>query len=592
MRRINYLIMLLIFVVSCNKIDKFNYPLIFLGEVTDIDSTGAVFHANISDVSKDGITDYGFVWDFSENPDINSSQIIMIDPVSSGLLTVKVSNDLIPGAKYYVRAFARNPRYITYSNMATFVSKGSSSPVIKDFSPDRGSPGSVVTIYGENFSGCVLKNRVFIGNAHCVVDSASNNKLVVTIDNNDNTSGFVNIYVQVANHYVKSEKKFRLNGVNIIDFIPESLKHLDTLYLKLEDYNPDPKGNIVKIGNIIAESHSIRNDTLCCTIPYNVQPGINQVWVTSNNKTCYTEKRLYVSNPFSAIEKGYKFYRDGAIGFSINGKGYAGMGHDINTSGYYVVYSDFYEFNPASGNWTQLASLPANKRQDAIGFSIGAKGYVGLGNYGGANYFSDLWEYDPNSNNWVQKASFPGTFRENPSCIVIGNKAYIGLGYYSENYHDLWEYDPASDVWKRVSDCPGYGGPFVGFSIDNIGYFVFGNGNTTSSYSNDVWKYAPGPDTWTKLNDFPGDFRSGPVSFSLNGYGYIGMGQRNRVDLKEFWRYYPKPDKWVRYSDLSVNGRWHAKSFVIENNAYIIAGFSVKDWQYGSNAESLIIFQP
>src|SRR5437870_3933251 len=82
----------------------------------------------------------------------------------------------------------------------------------------------------------------------------------------------------------------------------------------------------------------------------------------------------------------------------------------------------------AQNTWVQKASLQSG-RNSGVGFSIGTKGYIGLGN----NYI-DFWEYDPNTNTWTQKANFAGNARSGAVGFSIGNKGYVGTG---SNLNDL-----------------------------------------------------------------------------------------------------------------------------------------------------------
>jgi len=245
---------------SCES--RYDYPLVLMGEVTDIDETGAEFHAFIKDISKEGITEYGFVWDYLNNlPDINSSRMNLATPAINGTLNTKITGDLTEDKLYYVRAFASNSEYITYSNVVSFVSKGSLPPYIDSFSPDFGSGGTVVTIAGGNFSSIITRDHVIFGNSHATTNSADMNSLTVTIDPNVTTSGFVDVRVGVDNNSSLSEKQFRLAGVAIIDFMPITVHRGDTLYIKAEDLNDDMNSNIVRISGIIATVCGKSGDT-------------------------------------------------------------------------------------------------------------------------------------------------------------------------------------------------------------------------------------------------------------------------------------------------------------------------------------------
>src|SRR6185503_19933413 len=96
----------------------------------------------------------------------------------------------------------------------------------------------------------------------------------------------------------------------------------------------------------------------------------------------------------------------------------------------------------AQNTWTQKASVGSVGRSGHAVFSVGNKGYVGLG-YNGSSWLNDLWEYDPTNNTWTQKANFGGPARSAAVGFSIGTKGYMGTGLAgSTRYSDLYEYDP------------------------------------------------------------------------------------------------------------------------------------------------------
>ena len=62
----------------------------------------------------------------------------------------------------------------------------------------------------------------------------------------------------------------------------------------------------------------------------------------------------------------------------------------------------------APNTWAQEANVGGGIRTEAVGFSIGSKGYIGTGETS-SGLTNDFWEYDPSSNTWTQKANFGGT---------------------------------------------------------------------------------------------------------------------------------------------------------------------------------------
>lgn len=129
--------------------------------------------------------------------------------------------------------------------------------------------------------------------------------------------------------------------------------------------------------------------------------------------------------------------------FVICNKAYLGTGRDDLT-----YYNDFWEYNPASDTWTQKANFPGTPRIGAIGFSIGGRGFLGLGLDNTPIYNTDFWKYNPFTNSWSSQSAFPGGGRYDLPAFVINNKAYLGtgLGNGFNFYKDLWEFTPDSII--------------------------------------------------------------------------------------------------------------------------------------------------
>ena len=140
-----------------------------------------------------------------------------------------------------------------------------------------------------------------------------------------------------------------------------------------------------------------------------------------------------------------------AIAFDINGKGYYGTGFN-------VFEKDMWEYDVATNAWTQKASMPtaAPTRQEAVGFSIGGYGYVGLGSSNNS-WYTDLWRFDPVANSCVQRASFPGSARNGSGCVVLNGEAFIigGSNYTNTPFNEVYKYNPVADSWSFIGMFPG-----------------------------------------------------------------------------------------------------------------------------------------
>ena len=226
---------------------------------------------------------------------------------------------------------------------------------------------------------------------------------------------------------------------------------------------------------------------------------------------------------FSQLSAAYLWYelenfppmaRHRSIAFSIGQKGYMGLGH-INAGGISSESDDFWEYDPASDSWTQKANFPGGGRYGAVGFSIGKKGYVGTGDTG-ASFSDDFWEYNPLNNVWLAKPNVPGGVRCGAVGMSVGGKGYVGMGF----GNDFYEYNPANDTWTAKSNFPGGG-------IDYMGAFPLGTkcyvgcGGSSGNATDNFWEYDPATDIWTAKALFPGGARFAPCSFAINGHGFI-----------------------------------------------------------------------
>lgn len=139
-----------------------------------------------------------------------------------------------------------------------------------------------------------------------------------------------------------------------------------------------------------------------------------------------------------------------ATSFSIGNRGYIGNGNNYDS--YNNFMKDFWEYNPTNDKWIQKADFAGMARAGAVGFSIDNKGYIGSGHtsLGFSNNIKDFWEYDPTSmlngksedgmpkGNWVQKKDIgPG-----PTTLTVGfsinGKGYVGTGLDANGF---WEYN-------------------------------------------------------------------------------------------------------------------------------------------------------
>lgn len=287
--------------------------------------------------------------------------------------------------------------------------------------------------------------------------------------------------------------------------------------------------------------------------------------------------------------------RSMAVGFSIGNKGYIGTGSESINCGLPVRcekdYKDFWEYDPVNNTWTQKADFGGDARIQAVGFSIGTKGYIGTG--GRSGFKTDFWEYDSSNNTWTRKSDFPGIARWAAVGFSIGNKGYIGTGANGvTSFRDFWEYDPSNNKWTQKTDFPGAArNGAVCFSIGTKGYI--GLGWSQGNIRNDFWEYDPENDSWMQIADFPATGRQIATGFSIGTYGYV-VGGHDGSYRNDFWEWDSTTNTWSQKQNFGGLGRMSAVGFSIGSNGYFGTGtngiYKNDFWEYktGINSNSLL----
>ncbi|MEO9533316.1 MAG: T9SS type A sorting domain-containing protein [Crocinitomicaceae bacterium] len=263
----------------------------------------------------------------------------------------------------------------------------------------------------------------------------------------------------------------------------------------------------------------------------------------------------------------------------------------------------------AADVWNQKSSMPAEGRHRTTGFSIGNKGYMGLGHYNsgpnGNIAKADIWEYDPTNDSWTQKADYGGGPTYGATAFTIDQYAYVGAHVYGTS--EFYKFDPIANEWTPISSSPEGAADHVSFSLNGKGYFMtFSNyyqykpindqwalmGSTPSnvgSWSNafavgekgyllatngSLYEYKEITNTWTYRSDFPGESVGGWSNFVANGKAYIFSGYIAFLNptSRQLWEYDPATNGWNQMEDLPGATRRFSSAFSIGNKGYIGTG--------------------
>ena len=219
---------------------------------------------------------------------------------------------------------------------------------------------------------------------------------------------------------------------------------------------------------------------------------------------------------------------------------------------------------PPGEDWVQKINFPGISRSQGIGFSIGTKGYAGLG-----GNRSDLWEYNQVTNAWTQKANFPPGVYDHDRAFTIGSLAYVAA--VTGTTEVFYEYNPAGNTWTQKASPGGNARQLaIAFSAGTKGYLGAGLNLAGNVHFADFWEYDPIGNTWTQKADFGGGPRRFAIAFSINGKGYAGMGfdagSNPQVDL---WEYTPGTNTWTPKTNYPGANNNNAV-FVVNNKAYVL----------------------
>ncbi len=490
-----------LFFSNCEKdaeVQPKEYPYVITNSPT-VNSNGAEFSADLTNIGNQEILKYGFVWSAESNPTIQDYNKLFDDKPNKGIYTYNVKSGLAEGQTYYVRACILTDQYAVYGNEKLFSSQGSLPPVLDDFEPKFGPIGTEVTIEGKNFALTKNGNVVKFGDVEVIVDSVSENRLVVTVPQITKPEK-VQITVETAGMIASSQGPFDL-------WFP---------WKRLGDFN--------KEFQVWRKPVSFElNDKGYFGLGYDQ----TSFWQYDPQKDSIIKK--------ASLPKSYQEY---PMSFTANNRGYVLFVDDSYSTpgGIWIndTINELWEYNPENNSWTRKADFPGFKRKNGTALSINNKGYI-LGGvywkYSWDYYPTDVWEYDPLANEWTQKADLPWSHQTQAQCLGFSHngKGYFGIG---SSTRRIYEYDPVSDSWGYITDYPGEGFDNIkGFVINNKAYMGLGKNFSDDSYS-DFWELNIEDKTWKELHSCPINMAA-TISFTINNKGYIGIGWNDHYDYSK-----------------------------------------------------------
>ena len=143
--------------------------------------------------------------------------------------------------------------------------------------------------------------------------------------------------------------------------------------------------------------------------------------------------------------------------------------------------------------------------------------------------------------------------------------------------------------WAELSSYPdtidGRNHP-VTFALNGFGYVLTGDGN--SGELDDMLKYDPINDTWSVLASFPGGERSYSYGVTSGNKAYVGFGYNFQVSVgqtyfNDFWEFDGNTETWTQLTSCPCEGRRHPAMVATDSKVFVGLGSKVnatdlKDW--------------
>jgi uncharacterized protein (TIGR02145 family) len=186
--------------LSCNQEEIVFTPTVSTGSVDEITATSAKVSGNVTSNGGADVTDRGIFWGVSQNPEVSGGTKLSLGN-GNGIFSETI-DELTPGVKYYVKAYAQNSKGTTYGN-ETFFTTLIGFPQISTIDPAPITSSSVSvggSIASDGGSGVVEKGIFWSKSPNANISGV---KVVIESETNDFTTTLDNL-LRGTTYYVKA----------------------------------------------------------------------------------------------------------------------------------------------------------------------------------------------------------------------------------------------------------------------------------------------------------------------------------------------------------------------------------------------------
>lgn len=203
-------------------------------------------------------------------------------------------------------------------------------------------------------------------------------------------------------------------------------------------------------------------------------------------------------------------------------------------------------YDPATGAWTTLASLPSARGGHAAA-TVRGRIYAVGGTFDGFTSLNSNVEYDPATDAWTARAALADR-SDHLSAVAVGDAlfAFGGVTDGADNVKNV-SYDPSTDLWAAKLDFPAARHQAAAAtSAGPSGGTIIAAGG--SGPSNGVFSYAPALNAWTARAAMPAAAAEAGAA-SLGGKIFVVGGAGA---LKTVYEYDPAANVWAARADMTT----------------------------------------
>lgn len=605
-----------------DEVQTRQYPVIDTKPVTEINTQGAQFNAEVLNTGEFGIEDHGFVFGPYSYPALGgSNKISMGRKESTGFYSAVGNRNMEKGQTYYVRAYAisNDNNTVVYGQNISFVSLGSAPPEITDFKPKSGSIGDTIIILGSGFSNLTTNNRVSIAGQATFVIKASEDSLVITVPK-DVPSGEQELKLLLGQHEVIPEEKFLLFPITLKAFTPSIFSFGDTITISGGHF-PVLAKSIVKL-NIIEEQARIiefTEKTIRAIPSDNIKKSQGKVTLVAGAQTVSSDENISLAKPVITSIDPLKGNKDTEV--TILGNHFTTIAANIDVklnninipvvsatresiavkipsvitpgsypfsvtiAGQVVLSPDFeiikpsiFNVSPLHGTWGNTVTITGEN------FSPAPSGNVVS--------FNGVQALVTNASSTELKVVIPETLLQKSSTITVrvipaDNQTASFATPFSLDAPVITDFTPKEGKSNTLVTITGQNfnsikanhvvmfGPYaveiisstpsalvvkIPAAIEDTNVTI-GITIAEQSYTSAQTFHLISP--WKRIADFPSNARAGATSFTIGNYGYVGSGTKSgNLAPSDFFRYDAATDTWTGIPNYSYFGSGGSGSYI------------------------------